>query len=336
MSFVSEIKKYLFKKNDTNKIHPIKQRGELFALTLLSLNKNNIFLESDIYAEPSQKFNPIDEIEELLFLLSESEQGYYYLNGFTPVFAKTYLTALILSQARDAIDLLNEVNVKNKKISYYENKKNASLDDFIELCLKKLSAENEHKISLPIARREVEIKLLIAWLKKKHPEYIHFYVLLFSDVMHGSIATWYDDETIKDVMEDFLQFFGIGHATPDMIYKSTALQIFGLFKDTIEIKELKEIINKLIYYTFKKDYKNFSGFGDKSIFLKNVVEKFPIYDINDDKKVKKQRRIRRLFVRDFQNLCPEMRHPKMIPTFDIMVNHPLDYRLLDMHLKYFG
>lgn len=207
-------------------------RSDLFNETLEFMTQHQILLESDLLADPEHNFNPLNEIETFLKKLSSFENEYHLVKNNLHVYPFTFLLATILSQGRKALDSLSEVNVKNKKVAYYESKKNASLDDLIDIWKKKLCAENEHKISHPLARREIEIKLLLAIMKKKHPLHINFYLLLYADAKKDDYiaSSEHERNTIK-VMDEIIEFFEVGHATPDMIYKSIAMQIFELFKN---------------------------------------------------------------------------------------------------------
>lgn len=312
-------------------------RDDLFNEALEFMAQHKIILESDIHADPSNDFNPLIEIEALFQRLSLFENEYCLVKNNLRVYPFTFLVATILSQGRKALDQLAEVDKDNKKVSYYENKKNASLDDLIDLLRKKLNAENEHKISHPLARREIEIKLLLAIMKKKHPLHINFYLLLYADAKKDDYiaSSEHERNTIK-VMDEIIEFFEIGHATPDMIYKSIAMQIFELFKSLIPPSELKEIINRLIYYSFGKDYKNFADFGKKSNYLKNIVGDFVVYDFDDEQTSKKKVRVAKILIKDMKRTMPVMRDPKFDAFYDLMATNPIYYRLAGSYDKYFG
>lgn len=312
-------------------------RDDLFSQTLKFMEQHLILLESDVRIDSSDNFNPLDEIETILKRLSLFENEYRIVDNKLRVYPFTFLVATILSQGRKALDLLAEVDKDHKKVSYYENKKNASIDDLIDLLRKKLDAKNEHKISHPLARREIEIRLLLAIMKKRHPLHINFYLLLYADAKNDDYipSSEHERSTIK-VMDEIIEFFEVGHATSDMIYKSIAMQIFELFKNLIPASELKEIINRLIYYSFAKDYKNFADFGKKSNYLKNIVGDFVVYDFDDEQTSKKKVRVAKILIKDFKKTIPVMRDPKFDSFYDLMATNPIVYRLTGYYNKYFG
>lgn len=312
-------------------------RDDLFTDTLSFISQHKIHLESDITNTPDIKKNPLDEIETLLKKLSSSENEYRLMGNKTRVFEKTFLSALILSQGRNALDLLSDVNGKNKRISYYESKKNGTLDDLIELWTKRLEGENEHKVSHPQARREIEVRKLLAMMKKNHPQHINFYLLHFAEVRNDEFfQSELKKAKVHDVISDILDFFEVGHATPDMIYKSIALQIFELFKNDIPLGELKEIISHLLHYSFGKEYKNFTDFNRKGTYIKNVIGEFAVFDFDDEKIIKQKSRIGKLFIKDIKGSLSFANHPMFVPYFDLIISDPLKYRISRLQSKYFG
>lgn len=312
-------------------------RDDIFNETLAFMAQHQIILESDVHADPSHNFYPLNEIEALLKRLSSYEDSYRLMENKLRVYLLTFLATVILSQGRKALDLLSEVNVKNKKIAYYESKKNASLDDLIDLWERKLTGENEHSVSHPLARHEFKLKRMLAVMKKKHPEHINFFLLHFIEQRNDEYfqKELYQGQ-IKEVVEDILDFFEVGHATPDMIYKSIAMQIFELFKDLVQLSELKEIINRLIYYSFAKDYKNFTDFGKKGNYLKNMVGEFAIFDFGDDKELRRKHRVGKIFVKDLKKANQIVTVPFFAPFIDLIATNPLYYRLSRLRTKYFG
>lgn len=312
-------------------------RDDLFTDTLSFMAQHQIHLESDIVITPEIKKNPLTEIEDLLNKLSSFENEYRLMENKTRVFEKTFLSALILSQGRNALDLLDDVNGKNKRISYYESKKNGTLDDLIDLWTKRLEGENENKVSHPHARREIEVRKLLAMMKKNHPQHINFYLLHFAEVRNDEyFKTELKKENVYYVINDILDFFEVGHATPDMIYKSIALQIFELFKCDIPLGELKVVIGHLLYYSFAKEYKNFTDFNRKGTYIKNIVGEFAVFDFDDEKTIKQKKRIGRIFVKDIKRSLPFANHPMFVSYFDLIISNPLKYRISRLQSKYFG
>jgi len=312
-------------------------RNDLFQETLKFMVQHQIILESDVLPDPNDAVNPIDEIENLLKKLSSCETEYRLMPDKLRVYPRTFLTAVILSQGRKALDLLSEVDKEHKKIAYYENKKNASLDDLIDLWTKRLDGENENKLSHPQSRREIEVRRMLAMMKKKHPEHINFYLLLYSDIRHDEyFQTDLKKDRLDEVINDILDFFEVGHATPDMIYKSIALQIFELFKDIAPLKDLKEIIAGLIEKSFGKEYKNFLGFDKKAVYLKNVVGDFGVFDLDDAKNQRYRNRIAKIFIKNIMASYSLLKHPMYQHFFSKMASNPLHFRFSRLYTKYFG
>lgn len=337
LKFLWLIRKAVKAQRRSRKQIKTESHDDLFTDTLSFMTQHQIHLESDMLITPEIKENPLDEIETLLKKLSSFENEYRLMENKTRVFEKTFLSALILSQGRNALDLVSDVNGKDKRISYYESKKNGTLDDLIFLWTKRLEGENENKVSHPQARREIEVRKLLAMMKKNHPQHINFYLLHFAEVRNDEyFKTELEKENAYDVVSDILDFFEVGHATPDMIYKSIALQIFELFKNDIPIGELKEIIGHLLYYSFAKEYKNFTDFNRKGTYIKNVVGEFAIFDFDDDKTIKQKSRIGKLFIKDIKGSLPFANHPMYVPYFDLIISDPLKYRISRLQSKYFG
>lgn len=321
----------------SRKIIKTESRDDLFSETLQFMAQHQIIIESDVPADPSHNFNPLNEIEAILKELSSFEDEYRHVENKLRVFPLTFFVVVILAQGRNALDLLSEVNTDNKRIAYYEAGKNGKIDNLIELWTKKLDGGNENKLSHPQARREVEVKKMLAMMKKHHPEHINFLLLHYIDIRNDEyFLKGLQESNIKEVVEDILDFFQVGHATKDMIYKSIAMQIFELFKDRIDASELKEIIRRLVYYCFEKEYKNFTDFGKKSNYLKNMVGEFAVFDFDDEKTLKQKSRVGKIFAKQMKKDFILMRDPKFTPFLDLMVSNPLLYRLSRLKIKYFG
>ena len=106
----------------SRKVIKTESRDDLFNETLEFMLEHQIILESDIHTDRSHNFYPLNEIEALLKRLSSYEDSYRLMENKIRVYLLTFLATVILSQGRKALDLLSEVNVKNKKIAYYESK----------------------------------------------------------------------------------------------------------------------------------------------------------------------------------------------------------------------
>jgi len=260
--------------------------------TLLQLNINNIPIESDYIRKKNEDIDPIKEIENLTIELASFEEQYILANNKGKILPRLYLTIYFINQARKAIDKLEEVDKNNKKYSYYESNKNASVDDLIALYKNKLDANNEHKLSTIASKSEILIKLFVTMLKKEEPLLLNILSFFFIEG-HFAKNKWYLKKPkisydMKLLFDDLIDFFGIGHTTKNAIYKSTAIYIFELYKNT-SIKEdnLKELIDLLFIYSFGIDkYTNFSNFDIENYYIKNLIHPFYILDTN--KKLKNE------------------------------------------------
>lgn len=312
-------------------------RDELFKETLEFLAQNQIILESDVHADPDNNFNPLDEIEFLLKKFSSFEDEYRLMPDGLRVLLAVFIATVILAQGRKALDSLEAIDKDNKRIAYYESKKNASLDDLIDHWTKRLEAENENKVSHPQARREIEVRRMMARMKRKHPDYINFYLLLYSDIRHDEFfQNGLKEDNLDTVINDIIDFFEIGYATPEMIYKSIAIQLFEWYKGLVPARKLKEIIADLIYYSFGKEYKNFSGFDKKAVYLKNVVGDFGIFDLDDAKNLRYMNRIAKLFIKEMKHSYPFLKQKMYDEQFELMSSNLLQYRFSRLYVKYFG
>jgi hypothetical protein len=298
-------------------------RDDLFNETLEFMAQHQIYIESDVPVDPEENLNPINKIENLLKQLSSYEIEYRLMPEKLRVYPATCLVTVVLSQARKALDMLAEINKDNKKIAYYENNKNSSLDKLIKHWTGMLDGKNENKLSHIQSRREIEVRRMLAQMKKRHPDHINFYLLLFADIRNDEFfQAELKNDKLDHVINDILDFFEVGHATPDMIYKSLALQIYELYKGMIPIKELKEIIAKIIEYSFGKEYQNFLDFDKKTIFLKNVVGDFGIFDLDDLQNQRYRNRIAKIFIKNMMKSNPFLKHSMYNKFFDNMRSNP--------------
>lgn len=312
-------------------------RDELFQDIIKFMIQHQIVLESDVPPDANDDINPLETIENLLKKLSNYENEYRLMSDKLRVYPITFLASLLLYQARKALDALSEVNKDNKKIAYYESNKNSTLDKLIEHWTTMLDGQNENRLSLPQSRREIELRQMLAKVKKIKPDRINFYLLLYADIRQDE---YFQGELKKDkidvVINDILDFFEIGYATPDMIYKSVAIQIHELFKELVPANELKEIIAKLIEYSFCKEYKNFSGFDKKIVYLKNTVGDFGVFDLDDVKNQKYRNRTGKFFIKKMVESNGVLKHPMFESYVQKISTNPLFLRHSRLHTKYFG
>ena len=76
---------------------------------------------------------------------------------------------------------------------------------------------------------------------------------------------------------NIFDFYRVGHATDDQIYKSVAIQIYNIYKNEFTEKELQEdIISPIITSCFDldKNYSNFNNIYIQEAYIKNLVYNF--------------------------------------------------------------
>ena len=254
----------------------------------------------------------------------------------------------IISLAKEAIQHLEEVTAEEKKIAYYEENKKCSLDDLIELYIQKLNAKNEHKLSTSASKNEFRLKKYLVKLKKHDSLFMNFYLMLYTIFSMEDIMTKEKDKDKEDLelFKDLFQFFRIGHATKNQIYKSVAIQLYNLYKGNISKidlsssttdTKLKEEIGKLINFVFHTD-KVFTNFNniEQEAYVKNIIYNFPLFEC-DDKLTKKQvRRFKFYFIG--RNSLVSKYIPKFIRKFFLnkMLKTPLSYYQTMVSLTLFG
>lgn len=245
----------------------------------------------------------------------------------------------ILEQAQEAILKLNEVDSDNRKVSYYENKKYSSMDNLIEEYNIYLSKKGHEKISFKSAKKEIKFKRLLARLKKNKTLFFNFNLTIFTlyPMDKKTLKIKKDEEDIFELMQSMFEFYRVGHATPKQIQKSVSIILFNIYKMHIKENELKEIIGKIIDYTFNTDapYKNFNNI-DQEAYIKNIVFNFPIFDSNTQLANKQNLTMKRYLLSGNQYIH------KLIPRFikKIIVNKyiikPLPFYLNNSLLTFFG
>jgi len=212
----------------------------------------------------------------------------------------------IISLAKEAIKHLYDVTANNKKISYYESNKKASLEELIQIYIEKLEANGKHKLLGLASKNEVKLKKFITKLKKHDLLFINFYLMLYTIYPIENLLKKKKDEEFLELSKGLFDFFRVGHATKPQINKSVAIQIYKLYGHNISKinlpqfttkTELETNIGKLIDYTFQTDkvYKNFNKINEEA-YVKNVIYNFPLFE-NDYKLANKQiRRFKFYFI----------------------------------------
>ena len=245
----------------------------------------------------------------------------------------------ILELAQEAILKLNEVNSNNRKVSYYENTKSSSMDNLIEEYNIHLAKKGHEKISFKSAKKEIKFKRLLAKIKKNKTLFFNFYLTIFTlyPIDKKTLKVKKDEEDIFELIQTMFEFYRVGHSTSKQIQKSVSIIIFNIYKKDIKESELKDIIGKIIDYTFNTDtpYKNFNNI-EQEPYIKNIVFNFPIFDCNTNLANKQNITMKRYLLSDNQYIN------KLIPKFikKIFINKyiikPLPFYLNNSLLTFFG
>jgi len=252
----------------------------------------------------------------------------------------------IVYLAKEAMKHLEKVTADDKKVAYYESNSNASLDTLIQHYINKLNAKNEDKLLTKIAKNEIRLRKFIVKLKKHDPLFINFYLMLYTIFPMENIMTKEKDKEDLELFQDLFEFFRIGHATKNQIYKSVAIQLYKIYEVNISKinkqsnttnEELKTHIGKLIDFTLHTD-KVFSNFNniEQEAYVKNIIYNFPLFECNTKLSEKQIRRFKFYFIGK-NNLVP-----KYIPKFirklflNKMLKTPLSYYHMTVFTTLFG
>jgi hypothetical protein len=211
----------------------------------------------------------------------------------------------IIESAKKAITELEEVSKDNRKIAYYEKNSSASLDDLVKEYTKLLEEQGYKKLSLTASKKEIRFKRLLAKLKRDKSLFFNFYLLIFSLNSLEELNVKKEEKDIFELLLNLFEFYRVGHATNQQIYKSVAIQIYDIYKNEFEEKELQEIISILITACFNLDenYSNFNKIGEQKVYIKNLVYNFPLFEHNT-KLAKEQKKQIFRFLATTKNLFP--------------------------------
>lgn len=137
---------------------------------------------------------------------------------------------------------------------------------------------------------EILQKQFMANFKKNFPLAFNMYIYATREVYKVKPFFFLRNKiTIENrlLMNDIIDFFEVGHVTPSAIYKSTAIYIYELFRDTsIKKEELNNYIENLFIYSFGLDkYTNFKNFEIENYYIKNIIADFIVLDTNNEKKI---------------------------------------------------
>lgn len=245
----------------------------------------------------------------------------------------------IIELAQYALLALKQVSKDNKKICYYENKKYSSIEELIEELQAKLDNQGHDKLYIKQARREIEFKRLIAKMKKHKRLFFNFYLTMFTLFPIENIRSKISNKDL-DIFEFLIavfDFYSVGHATPNQIYKSMAIQIYKYYGEQFPKNELETMIGELIDLCFQTDspYANFNNI-DQEPYIKNLVAHFPLFECNNDLSNEQFKKAKRFF------LAKNLLVPKFMPSFlkRFIINKyilkPLPYYHKYASLTFFG
>lgn len=245
----------------------------------------------------------------------------------------------IIELAHDAIIALANVTKENKKVCYYENRRYSSIEELIEELQAKLDNQGHDRIYTKQARREIQLKRLLAKMKKHKRLFFNFYLTIFTlfppENMQSKISE--KDMDIFNLMIALFDFYSVGHATQNQIYKSVTIQLYKYYQDDFTQEELEKMIGELIELCFylDKEYTNFNQI-DQEPYIKNVVAKFPLFECNNDLAKEQFIKVKRYF------FAKNLILPEFFPAFmrhwivTKYIQKPLQYYQKYAFMTFFG
>lgn len=175
-----------------------------------------------------------------------------------------------------------------------------------------LKEQGYKKLYSLASKREIKFKRLLAKMKKNKSSFFNFYLLIFSLNDIDKLTKKEEDKNLIELLLNLFEFYRVGHATEPQIYKSIAIQIFSIYENEFEKKELQEnIISPIITSCFNldKNYSNFNNIGVQEVYVKNLIYNFPLFEC-DSKLQKEQKKEIFRFFNSTKNLFP-----KIFPRF---------------------
>ncbi len=219
----------------------------------------------------------------------------------------------IINSAKVAISELNKVSKDERRIAYYERGKNSTLDNLVSEYTQMLKEQGYKKLSLLASKKEIKFKRLLAKMKRDKSLFFNFYLLIFSLNDINKLIEKEEDKNLIELLLNLFEFYRVGHATEQQIYKSIAIQIFDIYKNEFEEKALQEdIISSIITSCFNldKNYSNFNNIGIQEVYIKNIIYNFPLFEC-DSKLANKQKKEIFRFFNSTKNLFPRI-FPKFL------------------------
>lgn len=285
-----------------------------------------------------KNFNNKKSYEDFLSLAKSEKHYIQNTDNKEKILPKLSLTLQILQDAQTAIMKLKSINKSNKKIAYYESSKNSNLDKLIQHFTKKLNLQGEDEISFPLAKKEIKLKRFITRLKKRHPLIINYQLALFKIYDFNKMNISKEDKHLMIGITKMLEFFTLGHATEQQIHKSVAIQIYFLYKDKFTHVELTTLIGNIIDIIFETEspYINFESFNQEEAYVKNRVNDFILFDLDDTLKTKQTAKMKYIIEKNIIEQNIFYRLPFIKHFIHQMINNPLFYILYMEQIKFFG
>jgi hypothetical protein len=214
----------------------------------------------------------------------------------------------IINSAKVAILELKKVSKDERKIAYYENNKNSTLDNLVNEYTQMLKVQGYKKLYNLASKREIKFKRLLAKMKRDKSLFFNFYLLIFSLNDMDKLTKKEEDKNLIELILNLFEFYRVGHATEQQIYKSVVIQIFSIYENEFKEKELQEdIISPIITSCFNldKNYSNFNNIGVQEVYIKNLIYNFPLFEC-DSKLQKEQKKEIFRFFNSTKNLFPRI------------------------------
>lgn len=295
--------------------HKFKKKYNLYYLKTISKeNKeeldnliNKYILEFNI-----DKYN-FDNFKSAINKLIEKEDVYIENIEYKELnYLKISYVFHIINSAKVAISELKKVSKDERRIAYYERGKNSTLDNLVNEYTQMLKEQGYKKLSLLASKKEIKFKRLLAKMKRDKSSFFNFYLLIFSLNDIDKLIEKEEDKNLIELLLNLFEFYRVGHATEQQIYKSIAIQIFDIFKNEFEEKELQEdIISPIITSCFnlEENYKNFNNIGIQEVYIKNLIYNFPLFECDSKLQKEQKKEIFRFFI------SSKDLFPKFFPKF---------------------
>ncbi len=285
--------------------------------------------------EDKQKF--YDLIEKFI----KYEQSYVYdMKNEHYCYQRIRYSFRIIELAQEGIYKLSQVNKDNKTIAFYENRKNSSIDELIKEFTLELEAKGHKKKHIRQAVNETKLKRLLSRMKKPNSKlFFNFYLTVLSLYSLDDLKARTKEKN-RDALElakSMFEFLSVGHATSNQINKSVAIQLYYYYKDAINKEELQKMIGELIDLCLHTEtpYMNFNNI-DQEPYIKNIVDKFPIFECSNDLALKQNYKAKRFFIHKnpfLPSFLPLILKKYLINKF---ITKPIQYYQKNAVLTFFG